>query len=87
MGFPKMIRTEVRRPWNILLWKIWRPAAVWTMVVLKSKIVDLVEVQSFLLNVWAWMLEDPVEILDPVVGLPKNYALNPKGEEEEMVAS
>ena len=58
----------------------------WT-VVLKSTIVDPVEVQSCLLNVWAWMLEDPVEILDPVVGLPKNYALNPKGEEEEMVAS
>ena len=65
-------------------------AAVWTMVVLKSTIVDPVEVQSFLLNVWAWMLEDPVEILDPVVGLPKNYGqscpLTSMGEEKEMVA-
>ena len=62
-------------------------AAVWTMVVLKSTIVDPVEVQSCSLNVRAWMLEDPVEILDPVVGLPKKYTLIPMGEEEEMVAS
>ena len=42
-------------------------------------------------NVWAWMLEDPVEILDPVVGhLPNIYAqscpLTSMGEEKEMVA-
>ena len=57
--------------------KIW--TEVWRPLVIQT------EVWSH--TVRAWMLEDPVEILDPVVGLPKNYALNPKGEEEEMVAS
>ena len=36
-------------------------------------------------NVCAWVLEDLVEVLDPVVGhLPKNNALNPEGKKEEM---
>ena len=56
---------------------IWRSLKIWTEV--WRPLVIQTEVWSH--NVWAWMLEDPVEILDPVVGLPKNYALNPKGEE------
>ena len=36
-------------------------------------------------NVCAWVLEDLVEVLDPVVGhLPKINALNLEGKKEEM---
>ena len=80
--------------WTMVVQKSTRSIMEATEVVQKSTSimeateVDPVEVQICSLNVWAWMLEDPVEILDPVVGrLPKNYTLIPVGEGGEMGAS